>query len=105
MNYISLSKILSNNISSKNEELIIKSIKKIGIILKNKLENNNKISILGPSPCILSKIKEYYRWQILVKGELDIDLADNIKNIVYTSLQNSYSDIRISLDINPNNLL
>jgi primosomal protein N' (replication factor Y) (superfamily II helicase) len=105
MNYPPFSKILSINISSKNEELLIKSIQKIGIILKNKLENNNKISILGPSPCILSKIKEYYRWQILVKGELDIDLADNIKNIVYTSLQNSYSDIRISLDINPNNLL
>jgi primosomal protein N' (replication factor Y) (superfamily II helicase) len=105
MNYPPFSKILSINISSKNEELLIKSIQKIGIILKNKLENNNKISILGPSPCILSKIKEYYRWQILVKGEVDIDLANNIKNIVYTNLQNSYSDIRISLDINPNNLL
>ncbi|MFU0823937.1 primosomal protein N' [Clostridium sp.] len=105
MNYPPFSKILSINISSKNEDLLIKNIQKVGIILKNKLENNNKISILGPSPCILSKIKEYYRWQILVKGEVDIDLANNIKNIVYTNLQNSYSDIRISLDINPNNLL
>lgn len=105
MNYPPFSKILSINISSKNENLLIKNIQKVGIILKNKLEKNNKITILGPCPCMLSKIKEYYRWQILIKGEFDMHLASAIKDIVYTNLQESYSDIRVSLDINSNNLL
>jgi primosomal protein N' (replication factor Y) len=57
--------------SSKNENLLIKSIQNIGIILKNILKNSDKIEMLGPCPCILSKIKEHYRWQIIIKGNFD----------------------------------
>lgn len=105
MNYPPFGKILAINLSSKNEELLIKSIQKVGIILNNRLEGNDKIKILGPCPCILSKIKEYYRWQILIKGQLNNDLALEIKNLVYKYLQEVYNDIRISLDINPTSVL
>ncbi|MEA4826115.1 MAG: primosomal protein N', partial [Clostridium sp.] len=105
MNYPPFSRILSINLSSKEENVLIKSIQKVGIILNNILEKNDKITILGPCPCILSKIKEYYRWQILIKGQFSDDLGLKIKNIVYENLQEVYNDIRISLDINPNSLL
>lgn len=105
MNYPPFSNILAINLSSKDEKVLIKSIQKLGILLNNKLENNDTITILGPCPCILSKVKEYFRWQILIKGKFDINTAENIKNIVYDNLQEVYNDIRISLDINPNSLL
>lgn len=105
MNYPPFSRILSINLSSKEENVLIKSIQKVGIILNNILGKNDKITILGPCPCILSKIKEYYRWQILIKGQFSDDLGLKIKNIVYENLQEVYNDIRISLDINPNSLL
>jgi len=105
MAYPPFAKILSINLSSKNEQLLIKNIQLLAIKLNNNLKENDKIGMLGPSPCVLSKIKEYFRWQILIKGEIDNILALNIKNIVYDCLQEVYNDIRISLDINPSNLL
>ncbi|KEH97687.1 primosomal protein N' [Clostridium massiliodielmoense] len=105
MDYPPFSKILSINISSKNENLLIKNIQKIGVILKNALEKNNKINMLGPCPCAISKVKEFYRWQILIKGQLDNKLALNMKKIIYKNLQDVYNDVRISIDINPSTLL
>lgn len=105
MKYPPFTKILAINISSKNESLLVKNMQEIGMILKDKLKDNNEISMLGPCPCILSKIKEYYRWQILIKGEIDSELAFNIRDMIYNSLKPIYNEIRISLDINPNSLL
>lgn len=105
LNYPPFSKILVINISSKNEMLLIKNINKLGVILKSILKENDKIDILGPCPCVISKVKEFYRWQILIKGEFDSKLALNIKNIIYKSMQDVYNEFRISIDINPSSLL
>jgi primosomal protein N' (replication factor Y) len=105
MNYPPFSKIFSINLSSKNEELLIKNIQNIGVILKNIINKNDKIEMLGPCPCSISKINEYYRWHIILKGEIYNDLMHNVKNIIYDLTKNSYNDIRISLDINPNSIL
>lgn len=105
MNYPPFSKILCINMSSKNENLLIKSIQNIGIILKNILKNSDKIEMLGPCPCILSKIKEHYRWQIIIKGKFDSSLASNIKKIIYDNLKDVYTEVKVNIDINPNSLL
>lgn len=105
MNYPPFSKILCINMSSKNENLLIKSIQNIGIILKNILKNSDKIEMLGPCPCILSKIKEHYRWQIIIKGKFDSFLASNIKKIIYDNLKDVYTEVKVNIDINPNSLL
>lgn len=39
--------------------------------------------MLGPCPCSISKINEYYRWHIILKGEIYNDLMHNVKNIIY----------------------
>ncbi|WMJ82431.1 primosomal protein N' [Clostridium sp. MB40-C1] len=105
MNYPPFTKILLINFSSKNENLLIKSIQNIGIILKDVLKNNDKIEILGPCPCVLSKIKEHFRWQILIKGNFNNEVALNIKDIVYKNLKDVYRDVKVSVDINPGSLL
>lgn len=105
MNYPPFSKILCINMSSKNENLLIKSIQNIGIILKNILKNSDKIEMLGPCPCILSKIKEHYRWQIIIKGNFHSSLASNIKKIIYNDLKHVYNEVKVNIDINPNSLL
>lgn len=105
MNYPPFSKILCINMSSKNENLLIKSIQNIGIILKNILKNSDKIEMLGPCPCILSKIKEHYRWQIIIKGKFDSSLASNIKKFIYDNLKDVYTEVKVNIDINPNSLL
>ena len=62
------------------------------------------IEMLGPVPCIISKIKENYRWQILLKGDLSLEFCNKIKDKLYQLNKNIYNEIKISLDINPNNL-
>lgn len=105
MDYPPFSKIFSINLSSKNEDLLIKSIQNIGVLLKNIVDKNDKIEMLGPCPCAISKINEYYRWQIILKGQIYNDLMHDIKNTIYDSVKNVYNDIRVSLDINPSSLL
>lgn len=105
MKYPPFAKIMVLNLSSKNEEMLIKNIQNIGINLKNKLKCENNIEILGPCPCMVSKIKEMYRWQIIIKGDISSDLASFIKNFTYHELRECYNDIRISIDINPNSLI
>ncbi|QAT40143.1 primosomal protein N' [Clostridium sp. JN-9] len=105
MDYPPFSQILLLNFASKNENLLIKCIQNVGIILKNAIIKYDKILMLGPCPCEISKIKENYRWQIILKGQIDNELAEGIKNLTYKSLQGSKNEIRVSLDMNPNSLL
>ncbi|MDW8801087.1 primosomal protein N' [Clostridium sp. A1-XYC3] len=105
MEYPPFSDILLINMSSKNENLLIKSIQNVGIFLKNRLEENDKINMLGPCPCEISKIKELYRWQIIFKGKIDKEFGENIRKTVYELLKDVYNDIRVSIDVNPNSLL
>lgn len=105
MEYPPFSDIILINMSSKNENLLIKNIQNVGIFLRNELEKNDKIKMLGPCPCEISKIKELYRWQIILKGKIDRQFGGNIRKIVYDLLKDVYNDIRVSIDINPNSLL
>ncbi|MHC1721278.1 MAG: primosomal protein N' [Clostridiaceae bacterium] len=105
MNYPPFSDILCINMSSKQEELLIKCIQNVGIILKNNLMNYDKIDMLGPNPCMLSKIKDSYRWQLTLKGNIEPGFASSIRKTVYDLTKDVYNDIRISIDINPSSLL
>jgi primosomal protein N' (replication factor Y) (superfamily II helicase) len=105
MDYPPFTDILSINMSSDQEELLIKCIQNIGIILKNILMNYDKIELLGPSPCMISKIKDSYRWQLLIKGKIEPEFAGYIRKTVYDLTKDVYNSIRVSIDINPTSLL
>ena len=104
MKYPPFGKLLLINGTSKKEELLKNFMHKITMMIKPLVESCLDIEILGPIPCMISKLKENYRWQIVIKGELDSYFSKNIKEILYDENKNVYNDIRISMDINPNNL-
>ncbi|MGL4772285.1 MAG: primosomal protein N' [Clostridium sp.] len=104
MGYPPFGKILLINASSKNEGELISFMKKLGETLKESYKDEENIQILGPSSCILSKIKDNYRWQIIFKGNLSQELLYNIKEKVYESTKKVYNNIKISIDINPNSM-
>ncbi|WP_291734175.1 primosomal protein N' [Clostridium sp.] len=104
MKYPPFGKLLLINGTSKKEELLKNFMHKIIMMIKPLVESCLDIEILGPIPCMISKVKENYRWQIVIKGEFDSYFSKNIKEILYDENKNVYNDIRISMDINPNNL-
>ncbi|SFU57977.1 replication restart DNA helicase PriA [Clostridium sp. DSM 8431] len=104
MNYPPFSKILLINGLSKDEAKLRNFMAKAGETLKEVLKNEKDIVILGPTPCIITKIKEKYRWQIVIKGSINIELRKIIKDTLYELTKSVYNDIRVSLDINPNNM-
>jgi len=105
MDYPPFTNILVITMSSEDENLLIKSIQNVGENLKYKIQSNDKITLLGPCPCGISKIKNFYRWQIIIKGNIEEILAEKIKNFVYESVKNVYNSIRVSIDINPSNMI
>ena len=104
MYYPPFGRILLVNASSKNEN----SLKNFMNILKNELssisKNEENIDMLGPVPCIISKIKDNFRWQIIFKGDLSLDFCKKIKDKLYQLNKNVYNEIKVTIDINPNNL-
>ncbi|WP_125153791.1 primosomal protein N' [Clostridium rectalis] len=105
MNYPPFVELMLINMSSENEQILIKSIQNVGINLKDFLKSNDKIEVLGPCPCEISKIKNNYRWQIIIKGNLDSNLKIKIKNFIYKLIKDVYNDVRISIDSNPISLV
>lgn len=104
MKYPPFGKILLINATSKKEDLLKGFMHKISNVIKPLVEMAEEVDILGPIPCMISKVKENYRWQIVIKGEFNSEFAKKIKELLYDENKNVYNDIRISMDINPNNL-
>ena len=69
------------------------------------IKTYNQVEILGPIPCMILKIKENFRWQIVLKGEFDLKFAKKIQELLYDNNKSNYNEIRISIDINPNSLI
>lgn len=103
MCYPPFTKILCINLSSENEDTVVRNIHKICDTLKSRYKADNVI-ILGPSPCEIKRIKKFYRWQIIIKSDILDKISNDIKDIVYNSINFANEEIRISLDINPNSL-
>ncbi|WZL74783.1 primosomal protein N' [Clostridiaceae bacterium 35-E11] len=75
-------------------------------IIKYKL--NIKDIIYGPHPAPLSKIKEKYRWQMIIKCKpVDQNTIQGIINYIRfeSREKDDYKNIHMSIDINPFNML
>ncbi len=95
-------KILLIGGSSKNEEKLKNFMNNLQVNLKKLIVGDLKI--LGPVPCIISKLKDNYRWQIIIKGEFDDKFSEKVKDTLYQLNKSVYNEIRVSIDINPNNM-
>lgn len=104
MGYPPFGRILLINGIGKNEDELKKQMIFLGKKVKEKAEEFGGLEVLGPTHCIIYKIKENYRWQIIVKGEFSSKFSKSIKDLLYDKANNVYNDIRVSMDINPNSL-
>lgn len=98
-------KLLHGVFTSANEGLLLKKIQEISGILRKNLVKYDRISFMGPTPSLISKIKNEYRWQILLRGEISEEIAMEIKEIIHQTMKAEQKEIKISLDLNPGNMM
>ena len=99
LNYPPFTDILNVLFQSKD----VKFYDEVIIYLYQKLKNefSSMYQILGPSSCMISKINDYYRWQIIIKGKYDFEVYNKIKEMIYENLQNFKFEYKVSFDVNP----
>ncbi|MDK2903690.1 MAG: hypothetical protein PWQ93_1609 [Clostridiales bacterium] len=103
LKYPPFSDIIKISLSGKRLPDIIKAAEDLANELHCYLNNmcyNNNVEILGPSPAPMEKIKDEYRWQIILK--VDVNIMDDIKYDIKRMVDRySYAD----MDINPYSML
>ena len=107
--FINLMNIL---IYGENNSKVVEISKKVYNIIEDKVRKtyggrfNNHIS--GPYPAALERIKNNFRWQILLKiTDEDLDqFKDLIKEVcIINRYKIELDNIKINIDINPSSLL
>jgi len=87
-------------ISSPDEHTTIQVADMVGESLKRELQDS--VTILGPVPCALLKLKGRYRRHILIKGERGDTLGPRIMEML--KAMTIPTDARVTVDIDPQSL-
>ena len=57
-------------------------------------------ALLGPSPCLLSRLRGYYRWHILIKAPYGADIASLVEPVLVKRKKRA-DDVRVAVDVDP----
>lgn len=101
--YPPFARLANIKLLSSKEDRVIDSSKKIAKMLKR--FKNGKISILGPAPAVLDKIRGKWRWQILIKGSSAKELNNFLHSVRPYIDELTPSGVKINIDVDPINLL
>ncbi len=106
LDYPPFSKMIRILISSKSEFRAQKAVSEIELHLSDyikKLSLDENLIVLGPTSCVLSKIREEFRYNIVIKNKLD----ENGFRTIFRFLKSIKlpSDIKMTVDIDPMEIL
>ncbi len=108
INYPPFSRVIVVEFKGRNEKNVEQTAIGFGKQLFTLL---NRDSILGPSPAVLSKIKNEYRWQIIIKADKDVDkngtrARHSVARVVNElSSQSIKNKVKIIVDVDPAGIL
>ena len=106
LDYPPYSKIIRIILSSKNELRAEKSALEIEMAMTDyikKLTLDETLLVLGPAPCVIERIKEEYRFNILIKNK--IGQLGHRTILRFLKSINLPSDIKMVVDIDPSDIL
>ena len=98
--------IILMGFSSENKKEVEKIANSIHLYLKNRVINENIGIILYkaiPSP--IDRIKNKYRWRILIKCKFSEEIIDLLNDALEYSKKLKAKETRITIDLNPNNMM
>lgn len=101
--------IMLIGISSKSEIDIREVSKEIYQDIKTKIKTEKlQIILYQPVPAPIDKIKNKYRWRIIIKCKIGEDIINSVNNTIRSiegKIKNNKNETRIIVDINPTNML
>lgn len=98
--------IIVFGISGIDEKNVIQTSNVLFESLQNDILNKGlEISCYNPRPAPIDRIKNKYRWRIILKGKVTDSIIDMINNILNEIYQSSIGKSRIVVDVNPNNMM
>ena len=65
----------------------------------------NNVLIYEPVPAPIDKIKNNYRWRILMKCRFNNKVIDLINNVLEEYYKTNFKNSRLIIDVNPNNMM
>ena len=104
--YPPFSQIIRIILASKNQFRAEKSAQEIAMRLNevvDKMQLTEPVAVLGPTSCVIEKLQDYYRFQILVKNKL----GEKGHRFVISFLNQIKlpEDIRLTVDVDPIDIL
>ena len=106
LNYPPFCDIIQFSINAKSETDVIKVSRYIYTELKKEFNSiKNNVIIYEPVPAPIDRIKNKYRWRILLKCRFNNNIINLINNIIDKYYKRNYKDVRLIIDVNPNNMM
>lgn len=97
--------IIMLGISGEQEKNVCDISNKLYDKLESQIKQNDiQANILKPLPAPIDKIKNRFRWRIIIKTNLNDKLIDIINNCLYDD-EITKSNVRVIADTNPTNML
>lgn len=98
--------IIMLGFSSENENDIKRVSNEVHKYLKEKIQNENiPIMLYKPVPAPIDKIKNKYRWRIIIKCKFGDNIIEIINNCINEVFGKKNSSVSMIVDVNPNNML
>lgn len=91
-------------VSANSEALVAQQAEKIGALL-NKIATKTKVEVIGPSPAVLFKIQNRYRWNILLKSTGAAPLHSTLQTLQSHLHNLKDSKVVVQVDVDPNSLM
>ncbi len=104
LNYPPFCDIILIGFNSLVEKEIIEVSHKLYEYLKKNLDNQF-FNVLKPMPSPIDKIQNKFRWRIIIKGNLTEDASQIINKGLKEIYNSNYKNTRITIDVNPNNMI
>ena len=92
---ISFNGLNEYNIKNISNEMYKKLLEKL---------NQEEFKIFRPMPSPIDKIQNRYRWRIIIKGNMTVEANEVLNQTLKEIYSRNIKDIRISIDVNPNNM-
>ena len=107
LHYPPFSRLVCLKLDGPKLDEVEKKARMLGATLQNKISRSStgreKIEILGPAPAPIEKLRNRYRWQLLLKGKQISSLLDLAKR-AREALPRSRT-VRLHIDVDPYNML